>query len=59
MNKSTGPDHNLHAAFLKHTAFETVPILTHPFQQSLEKGLLKEANITPIYKKGDKTDPGS
>ena len=62
MNKSTGPD-NIHAAFLKNTAFETAPLLTHLFQQSLRSGIVpiswKQANVTPVYKKGDKTDPGN
>ena len=46
---------NIHAAVLKHTAFETAPLLTHLFQQSLRNGILpvsyKQANITPIHKK--------
>ena len=54
LNKSADPD-NIHAAFLKHTAFETPPLLTHLFQQSLRKGTVpafwKQANVTPIYKK--------
>ena len=62
LNKSAGPD-NIHAAFLKHTAFETAPLFTHLFQQSLRKGIVpaswKQANVSPIYKKGDKTDPGN
>ena len=62
LNKSAGPD-NIHAAFLKHTAFETAPLFTHLFQQSLRQGIVpaswKQANVTPIYKKGDKTDPGN
>ena len=51
VNKSTGPD-NIHAAFLKHTAFESVPLLTNLFQQLLRNGVVpvswKQANITPI-----------
>ena len=38
LNKSAGPD-KMHAAFLKHTAFETAPLLTHLFQQSLRNGI--------------------
>jgi len=59
-NKSPGPD-NIHAAFLKHIASEIAPLLTHLFQQSLRNGIIpvsgKQANITPIYKKGNKADP--
>ena len=59
-NKSPGPD-NIHAAFLKHVAFEIAPLLTHLYQQSLRNGTVpvswKQANITPVYKKSDKTDP--
>ena len=62
VNKSTGPD-NIHAAFLKNTAFKTAPLLTHLFQQSSRSGIVpiswKQANVTPVYKKGDKTDPGN
>ena len=39
VNKSTGPD-NIHAAFLKHTAYEIAPLLTHLFQQSLRNGIV-------------------
>ena len=58
--KSPGPD-NIHAAFLKQVASEIAPLLTHLFNQSLRIGTVpdswKQANVTPIYKKGDKTDP--
>ena len=51
-NKSPGPD-NMHAAFLKHVAFEIVPLLTHLYQQSIRNGTVpvswKQPNITPIY----------
>ena len=37
--------------------------MTHLFQQSLRNGIVsaswKQANVTPIYKKGDKKDPGN
>ena len=54
LNKSSGPD-KMHAAFLKHIAFEIAPLLTHIFQQSLRNGIVpsswKQANVTPIYRK--------
>ena len=60
VNKSPGPD-NIHGTFLKHTASEIAPLLTHLFQQSLDTGTVptswKQANVTPIFKKGDKLDP--
>ena len=53
MNKSPGPD-NIHGTFLKHTASEFAPLLTHLFQQSLDSGTVpiswKQANVTPIFK---------
>ena len=59
-NKSPGPD-NIHAVFLKHVAFEIAPLLIHLYQQFLRNGTSpvswKQANITPVYKKGDKIDP--
>ena len=54
LNESAGPD-NIHAAFLKHPAFETAPLLIYLFQQSLRNGIVpassKQVNITLIYKK--------
>ena len=41
-NKSSGPD-GISAIFLKNTATEIAPILTHLFQQSLESGILPAA----------------
>ena len=59
-NKSPGPD-KLHPYALKATAAEISPMLTHIFQHSLRCGRLptqwKHAYVTPVYKKGDKTDP--
>ena len=59
-NKSPGPD-NIHAAFLKQVASEIASLLTHLFNQSLTEGTVpaswKQAYVTPIYKRGTKTDP--
>ena len=59
-NKSPGPDTS-HPYALKATAAEITPMLTHIFQQSLRCGTLptqwKHAYVTPVYKKGDRTDP--
>ena len=58
--KSSGPD-NVHPYALKATSMEISPMLTHLFQQSLNSGILpaqwKHAHITPIHKKGDRTNP--
>ena len=62
IHKSQGPD-NIHPHFLKETASELAPMLTHLFQQSLDSGVLpndwKKAYVTPIYEKGDKTNPAN
>ena len=58
--KSPGPD-NVHPYALTATSMEISPMLTHLFQQSLNSGILptqwKHAYITPIHKKGDRTNP--
>ena len=59
-HKSPGPD-NLHAAFLKQVSVEIAPMLTHLFQQSLRDNSIpavwKQAYVTPIYKKGNRSHP--
>ena len=56
-SKASGPDQipNMH---LKTTAEQTAPILTLIFNQSLQTGELPSdwlsANVSPIFKKGDK-----
>jgi len=39
LNKSTGLD-NVHGAFLKHTAYETAPLLAHLLKQSFRNGIV-------------------
>ena len=57
VNKAAGPD-NLPNKLLKTCAEEIAPLLTNIFQLSLNSSVLpfdwKIANVTPIFKKGDK-----
>ena len=58
--KSPGLD-GIHPHALRETATEVSPMLTHIYQQSLSTVVLptqwKHAYVTPIFKKGAKTDP--
>ena len=58
-HKATGPD-GVPARILKVAAEEIAPALTKIFEKSLETGEVSSAwrcaNISPIYKKGDRTD---
>ena len=58
-SKSCGPD-NIPARILKHCCNEIAPILTVIFTQSLNSGNLPDdwltANITPIFKKGERAN---
>ena len=60
--KASGPD-QISAKILKETATEIAPILQHIFQKSYDTGNVpndwKTANISAIYKKGDKKDPAN
>ena len=59
-NKSCGPD-GIPVWVLKHCASEIAPILSGLFSQSLYTGCIPNdwltANITPVFKKGSKSDP--
>ncbi|CAH1269255.1 Hypp4131 [Branchiostoma lanceolatum] len=62
VDKSPGID-GVHPRVLKETADVIVGPLTRIFQTSINEGKLpdmwREACITPIYKKGDKSDPAN
>ena len=62
ISKAAGPD-GLRPRVLKELSAELAPILTLLFQASLHQKYLpdiwKHANVNPIYKKGDKTNPSN
>ena len=62
INKSCGPD-GIHPHVLQKTAKAMSEPLTLIYQKSLEEGCCPEdwktANVTPIHKKGDRTDPSN
>ena len=59
-SKAPGPD-NIPARVWKEAATPIAPMLAYIFQQSLDKGVVPEdwkiANITPIFKKNDRSKP--
>ena len=61
-DKAAGPD-QFKPIVLQTLHAERVPILQVIFQKSLDSGKLphiwKEANVSPIFKKGDKSDPAN
>ena len=61
-NKSPGPD-GFHPRILKELAQELAQPLAVIFQKSLHEGVLpvdwKEAQVTPLFKKGEKDVPGN
>ena len=61
-HKAQGPD-NIPTRFLKEFATEISPALTLVFQASLQQGMVpddwKQAFVTPVFKKGDRTAPSN
>ncbi|CAM5087852.1 unnamed protein product [Natator depressus] len=59
---SGGPD-NLHRRVLKELAYEIASPLARIFNESVNSGVVpydwRIANIVPIFKKGEKSDPGN
>ena len=57
-HKAEGPDH-IPARFLKEFATELSPVMTLIFQASLQQGEIpddwRQANIAPVFKKGDRS----
>ena len=60
--KTAGPD-DIRPSVLKELSPELAPIFTLLFQASLHEQSIpdkwKHANVSPIYKKGDKTNPSN
>jgi hypothetical protein len=61
-SKAAGPD-SLHPRFLKEVSKELTPLLARLFQKSLEEGSVpvqwRTANVTPIFKKGERYVPAN
>ena len=59
-NKSQGPD-DFHPKLIKETVNKIKEPLCKIFDKSLQEGVLpddwKKANVTPIFKSGDKKEP--
>ena len=61
-HKASGPD-NMSGRVLKELALEIAPILTTIYQSSLDTGEVpsdwRDANVAPIFKKGEHYDPAN
>ena len=61
-SKATGPD-NISARFLKDAADLIAPFIAHIINLSLEQGTvpddMKHSKVIPLFKKGDRSDPGN
>ncbi|MCG8116962.1 MAG: reverse transcriptase domain-containing protein, partial [Candidatus Thiodiazotropha endolucinida] len=59
IHKASGPD-GLNARVLKECSAEISPVLAYIFNESLAQGTVpdewRQANVTPVYKKGEKYD---
>ena len=55
-SKSQGPD-NLHPKLIKECKKTILQPLALIFKQSINESVWKQANVTSIHKKGDKTKP--
>ena len=60
IHRATGPD-EVSPRLLKELAFEPAPVFTLLFQSSLDQGVIpddwRREDVTPIYKKGDRSRP--
>ena len=57
VDKAAGPD-KLPNRFLQECAYEITPAVTAIFQKSVDSGeLTEDANVAPVYKKGDRHTP--
>ena len=61
-DKAVGPD-DIKPALLKELRSEIAPVVKTVFEKSLETGTLPKdwvsARVSPIFKKGDKSDPAN
>ena len=62
IHKASGQD-GLNARVLKECSSEVAPVLAYIFNESLVEGVVpdewRQANVTPVFKKGEKYDAAS